>query len=131
MYSNTSATSSSAARSICTASSGSCSTKVSSTSGWRLLKRATAGGRSDAPALGNDDSRTRPPRTPAIASSSASAAASLRDHDLGVLDERLAGVGEPHAAAAAVDERGAGALLERRDLLGDGRLGVRESVGRR
>ena len=40
-----------------------------------------------------------------------------RDDDLGVLDERLPGVGEPHAAAAAVDERRPGALLERRDLL--------------
>jgi hypothetical protein len=47
-----------------------------------------------------------------------------------VLDERLPCVGQPDAAAAAVDEHGPGALLERRDLLGDGRLGVGERVSR-
>ena len=52
-----------------------------------------------------------------------------RDHDLGVLDQRAAGVGEPDAAAGAVDERGAGLLLERGDLLGDGGLGVGERLG--
>jgi hypothetical protein len=52
------------------------------------------------------------------------------DDHLGVVDQRLAGVREPHAAAAAVDERGAGALLERGDLLRDGGLGVRERVRR-
>ena len=46
-----------------------------------------------------------------------------------MLDERAAGVGQPHAAAAAVDERGARLLLERGDLLGDGGLGVGERVG--
>ena len=51
-------------------------TKVSSTSGWRSLNRASAGGTNEAPAVENDARRTRPPRTPAIASSSASAAAS-------------------------------------------------------
>ena len=42
----------------------------------RLASFPTAGGRTEAPAVGNDASRTRPPRIPAIASSSASAAAS-------------------------------------------------------
>ena len=66
-----------AGASICRASSGSVSENVSSTSGWRALKCASAGGSSEALAVENEASRTRPPRTPAIASSSASAAASL------------------------------------------------------
>jgi hypothetical protein len=45
-----------------------------------------------------------------------------------VLDQGATGVGEPNAAAATVHERGAGALLESRDLLGDGGLGVRERL---
>ena len=54
-----------------------------------------------------------------------------REHDLGVIDQRAAGVGEEDAPAGAVDERGAGRLLERGDLLGDGGLRVRERLGGR
>jgi hypothetical protein len=47
-----------------------------------------------------------------------------------VIDQGAPGVREPDAAAAAVHERGAGALLQRRDLLRDGGLGVGERVSR-
>ena len=109
--------------------SGSAGSSVSSTAGWRSRKRAIASGMIVAPALGNAASRSRPPRRPAIASSSASASASRARIDVGVIDERAPGVGQPHAAAAALDELRAGLALERRDLLGDGRLRVRQALG--
>ena len=94
------------------------------------MNSATAGGRIEAPAVGNED-------MPHAAAAHSAHRLELRlggrqprEHDLGVLDERAAGVGEAHAAAAAVDERGAGLLLERGDLLGDGGLGVGERLGR-
>jgi hypothetical protein len=49
-------------------------------------------------------------------------------HDLGVVHERPARIGEANAATGAVDEGGPGALLERRDLLRDRRLGVGQSL---
>ena len=57
-------------------SSGSRGASVTSTPGWRSRKRAIARGAIVAPAVGNDTIRRRPPRMPAIASSSASASAS-------------------------------------------------------
>jgi hypothetical protein len=53
-----------------------------------------------------------------------------REHHVGVVDQRPARVRQVDAAAGAVDERGAGAALERGDLLGDGRLRVGERLGR-
>ena len=52
-----------------------------------------------------------------------------REDPLGVAHHGLAGVGEPHAARAALDEDGAGLALERGDLLRDGRLRERERFG--
>ena len=49
-----------------------------------------ASGMSVAPAVGKEAMRSRPPRRPAIASSSASASASRATIDVGVADERLA-----------------------------------------
>ncbi len=40
-----------------------------------------------------------------------------RDDDLGVADQRLAGLGQAHAARAALDQDGPGLALERGDLL--------------
>ena len=51
------------------------------------------------------------------------------DDHIGVLDQRAPGVREPHAAAAAIHERGARAPLEGRDLLRDGGLRIGEGVG--
>ncbi len=51
------------------------------------------------------------------------------EHDLGMLDERLTGLGERHTAATAVHELRARLLLEGGDLLGDRRLRVREGLG--
>ena len=50
-----------------------------------------------------------------------------QDH-VRVRDQRPARVGEPHAARTALQEGGAGLLLERRDLLADGRLREVERV---
>ena len=55
---------------------GSASDSDSSTAGWRSRKVAIASGISVAPADSKDAMRRRPPRSPAIASSSASASAS-------------------------------------------------------
>ena len=49
----------------------------------------------------------------------------------GVPGEDVAGLREPHAARAAVQQRGAGLALERRDRLRDRRRRVREHGGRR
>src|SRR5215211_409758 len=58
------------------ASSGSASIMLSSTSGWRSWKEATARGTSVAPALWKLARRSRPPRSPAMAASSSSASSS-------------------------------------------------------
>ena len=68
-----SAMSTSPPRSLLRAGPGSAGSSVSSTAGWRSRKRAIASGMIDAPALGKAASRRRPPRRPAMASSSASA----------------------------------------------------------
>ena len=73
--------------------------------------------------------RRRPPRRPAIASSSASASARRASDRVGVAHERLARLGQPHAARAALHEDGPGLALERGDLLRDG--GLREGEGLR
>ena len=75
--SNDSASSSSPLLSCGSASSGSASASDSSTAGWRCLNVAIASGISVAPADSNEAIRRRPPRRPAIASSSASASARL------------------------------------------------------
>ena len=51
----------------------------------------------------------------------------VEDH-VGVLDQQLAGRGQPDAARAALDQPGPGLGLERRDLARDGGLGERERV---
>ena len=83
-----------------------------------------------APALWKLASRSRPPRSPAIAASSSSAASSRGEDRLGVGHQRAAGVGEADAARAALDEPGAGLALERRHVLADRRLGEVERLGR-
>ena len=117
------------ARSATTASSGSSSDIDSSTPGCGWAKRAIATGMIVPATDSNAAIRRRPPRRPAIASSSASASASRARIALGVAHDRLARVGEPHAARAALDEHGAGLALERGDLLGDGGLREGERVG--
>ena len=51
------------------------------------------------------------------------------EHADGVSREHLSGLGEAHLAAVALDEHGAGALLEAADHLRDGRLGEAQGVG--
>ena len=48
---------------------------------------------------------------------------------VGVLDERQRRVGEPHAAAGALEQPHAGLALEHGELLGDGRGRELERVG--
>ena len=81
------------------------------------------------PAVGNEAIRSRPPRTPAIAASSASAASSRARIAVGVRDQRGAGGGRAHAAPVALDQRRAGLGLERGDRLRDRRLRVGERLG--
>src|SRR4051794_14194292 len=49
---------------------------------------------------------------------------------VGMADEQLAGLGQPHPAGGALDEPCAGLGLERGDLAGDGGLREGEDVGR-
>ena len=56
--------------------------------------------------------------------------AELGEDGVGVAHDGLAGVREADAAGTALDQRGAGLALERRDLLGDGGLGEGERLGR-
>jgi hypothetical protein len=49
---------------------------------------------------------------------------------VGVADQHLARLGQPHAARGALDQARAGFGLERGDLAGDGGLGERERLGR-
>ena len=67
---------------------------------------------------------------PAIASSSASASDEPGEDHVGVGHERAAGLGQVHAARAALDEHGARLALQSGDLLGDRRLCVGERLGR-
>jgi len=46
----------------------------------------------------------------------------VRQHHLGMLEEHLAGVGQRHAAAGAVEQLRTNLRLQRRDLLAQGRL---------
>ena len=72
-----------------------------------------------------------PPRTPAIAWISASAAARLATIPSVCATSARPGVGEADRAGAALDERHARLALERRDLLGDGGRRVAELEGGR
>ena len=117
------------ARSAATASSGSISVIDSSTAGccWANAEMATgitvAGGRLE---------RGHPQAPAAQAGDRLQLGLGLGEpgeDPLGVADDGLAGVGEPHAARAALDEHGAGLALERGDLLGDGGLGEGERLG--
>ena len=110
-------------------SSGSARLIDSSTAGWRSRKAAIASGISVEAADSNDAIRRRPPRRPAIASSSASASASRAMIASAWRTTRLAGVGEADAARAALHERRAGLALERGDLLRDGGLRERQRLG--
>ena len=127
--SKTIARSSSPLRSSGTQSSGSDMLIESSTAGCFWRKAAMASGISVAPADSKAAMRRRPPRRPAIASSSASASASRA---------MIASAWRTTASPASVsrtpralrcDERGAGLALERRDLLRDGRLREGQSLG--
>ena len=126
----TSASSSSPLLSWGVDSSGSASESESSTAGWRARKRAMASGMSVEPADSKAAIRRRPPRRPAIASSSASASASRA---------RIASVWPTSARPASVSRTPRalrststvpGLALERRDLLRDGRLGEGQCLGR-
>ena len=55
----------------------------------------------------------------------------LREHGLGVGDERARGVGQPDAAAVALEQRDADLALERGELLRDRRRREREGLGGR
>ena len=99
--------------------------------GCAARKVAIASGISVAPAVGNEAIRSRPPRTPAIAASSASAASRRARIAVRVLDERGAGGGRAHAPAVALDQRHARLGLERGDGLRDRRLRVGERLGGR
>ena len=108
---------------------GSASDSDSSTAGWRSRKVAIASGISVAPADSKEAMRRRPPRSPAIASSSASASASRPRIASVWRTSARPGVGEADAAHAALDERRPGLALERGDLLRDGGLGEGERLG--
>ena len=70
-------------------------------------------------------------RVPAAAARSASASAGALEQRVGVLDQHERGVGQPHAAAGALEQRHAGLALEHRELLGDGRRRELQRVGDR
>jgi hypothetical protein len=74
--------------------------------------------------------RRRPLRSPAIADSADSAGLEPGEDALGVPDQRLACGGQADSARMALEQRHAGFRLERRDLLGDGRLRVGQRLGR-
>ena len=112
-------------------SCGSPSASVSSTSGNRARNVAIASGIRVAPAVGNEAIRK-----PAAADARDRCEGGLGrlqagDDALGVLDEQLAGRGQPQAARPPLDQRRLGLGLQRRDLLGDGRLRVRQRLGGR
>ena len=45
-----------------------------------------------------------------------------------MLDQGLAGAGEPHSPGVSLHQRAPGLALQRRDLLRDGRLGVAQGL---
>ena len=111
-------------------SSGSDRLIDSSTAGCFWRKAAIASGISVEPADSNDG---HPQAAAAQAGDRLQLGLGLGQagHDrLGVADDRLARLGEPHAARAALHERGAGLALERGDLLRDGGLRERQRLGR-
>ena len=110
-------------------SSGSPSASVSSTSGCCARKIAIASGISVAPAVGKDAIRSCPPRRPAIAAISASAACRRAMIPSAYSSRTCAGRRQPHAARQPLDQRDARLGLERGDLLGDRRLRVGERIG--
>src|SRR5262245_48242188 len=105
---------------------------LSSTRGWRSWNSATAGGTSVAPALWKHGSRGLPPLEPLQPGPAAAQPADRGQLLLGRLDagedrvrvgyERAAGLGEPHAARAALHELRPGLALERGHVLADRRL---------
>ena len=92
---------------------------------------AIASGISVAPAVGKEAIRRRPPRSPAIAASAVLGGLQPREDPLGVADQRLPGRRQAHAPGMALQQRQPRLRLQRRDLLGDGRLRVGERLGRR
>ena len=98
-------------------SSGSPGISVRSTAGWRSRNAAIARGASVAPAVGNATIRSRPPRRPAIASSSASASASRARIASAWRTSASPASVRLHAARAAIDEHGSRLTFQRRDLL--------------
>ncbi len=90
---------------------------------------AIASGISVAPAVGKEATRSRPPPQPGDRRQRRLGRLQAREDALGVADERLSGGRQADAARMALEQRHPGFGLERRDLLGDGRLGVGERVG--
>ena len=88
-------------------------------------------GTSVADAEGNATSRTRPARRPRISASSPAAASMRGGHGVRVAREHPPRLGQADAAAHALDERDARALLEPSQLLAHGGLAVPERLGRR
>ncbi len=87
-------------------SSGSPSTMLGSTSGWRVLKVATARGTPVAPALGNVPIAPPAAQLAAIAASSCSASPSQARMASAWATRARRGVGQPHPAAAALQQPG-------------------------
>ena len=75
--------------------------------------------------------RTRPATVPDAAARSASARAARSSSASACSTSTSAGIGQPHAAAGALEQAHAGLALEHRELLGDGARRELERVGDR
>ena len=98
--------------------------------GAARARSASSRGTTVGDADGNATSRTRPARRPRSSASSPAAASSAVVDRGRVTREHPARLGEAHAAADALDEGDAEALLEALELLADRRLAVAERLGR-
>ena len=82
-----------------------------------------------APAVVKVARRSRPPRSPAIASKLGLGVGQAAEDRIGMADERRAGFRERDASRGAVDERGASFAFERCDLLRHRALRVGQRLG--